>query len=195
MTEQSNWKFTIPKETPILEIHQPNWYKVDVEKLHFQKMEDVAYLFATMMVSKDYEHFDKVKKFLLIPEESKTLEEISQEFDEKIDKRIESIKHKFAELKCHQEYYYNQRFNRIIENFEYAKEHGYFKKIYTLDGSYIVSNGGGSVSFTTQYRAGDGEVGFWSIQPNIQVYLKKKPNMIVRFFTKLLLDFEWKSTK
>ena len=32
---------------PTLKINQPNWYKVDVEKLHHQRLEDVAYLFAT----------------------------------------------------------------------------------------------------------------------------------------------------
>ena len=197
MTEQSNWKFIIPKETLTLETHLPNWYQVDVEKLHHQRFEDVAYLFATMMVSKDYEYFDKVKKFLKIPEKPKTLEQIQQELDEKFDKLIEKthLEYRIGHNWLYKLRKYEEFCKKQDEDFEYAKEHGYFKKIHTLDGSYLVSNGGGSVSFTTQYRAGDGEVGYWSIQPNIQVYLRKKPNPIVRFFTKLLLDFEWKSTK
>jgi hypothetical protein len=193
MPEQPNWKFTIPKETLTLETHLPNWYQVDVEKLHHQRFEDVAYLFATMAVSKDYEHFDKVKKFLIIPEKPKTLEEISQECEEKFDKHIESIKHKFAELKCHQEYLYNQKFNRIIENFESAKKYGSFPvrlTVGTSDGSYLVANN--TVPWSTEFRIGKTEVGYWSIQPNIKVYLEKKPNRIVRYFSKLLLDFTWK---
>jgi hypothetical protein len=193
MTEQSNWKFIIPKETLTLETHLPNWYRVDVEKLHHQRFEDVAYLFATMVVSKDYEYFDKVKKFLKIPEKPKTLEEISQECEEKFDKHIESIKHKFAELKCHQEYLYNQKFNRIIENFEYAKEHGQFPVRLTIGNLDCSTLGVSSaVDWTTEFRIGKDVVGYWDIKPNIKVYLEKKPNRIVRYFSKLLLDFTWK---
>jgi len=194
MTEQSNWKFTIPKETPILEIHQPNWYKVDVEKLHFQKMEDVAYLFATMMVSKDYEHFDKVKKFLLIPEESKTLEEISQEFDEKIDKRIESIKHKFAELKCHQEYQYQVKFNRIFENFEYAKEHGQFRPKLTY--SNLIATGS-NITSTFVIKQGNKHEGYYTFGNcrSFKYYMNKKPNFVVRFCMDKLLEFKWVDEK
>jgi len=135
-------------------------YKLNPNKLKEAPQSILPFVCGAFYYTEDYEYFDVIKPYLEIPEKPKSLEEIQQELDEKIDKQIESIKHKFAELKCHQEYHYNHKFNRIIENFEYAKEHGYFKKIYTLDGSYIVSNGGGSVSFTTQYRAGDGEVGF-----------------------------------
>jgi hypothetical protein len=193
MTEQPNWKFTIPKETLTLETHLPNWYQVDVEKLHHQRFEDVAYLFATMVVSKDYEHFDKVKKFLKIPEKPKTLEEISQEFDEKIDDLLVKTQRKFAVSKETAEHFYNQRFNRIIENFESAKKYGSFPvrlTVGTSDGSYLVANN--TVSWNTEYRIGTNEVGYWDIKPNIKVYLEKKPNRIVRYFSKLLLDFTWK---
>jgi hypothetical protein len=181
-------------------------HKLDISKI--QTLEDVRNVFECMNLyasaEEDNEKYELLKEYFTIPNEPqefkfelprKSLEEIQQECEEKFDKHIESIKHKFAELKCHQEYYYNQKFNRIIENFEHAKTYGSFPtpiKLGGLDSSYLVSNGGGSVSFTTQYRAGDGEVGYWSIQPNIQVYLRKKPNPIVRYFSKLLLNFEWK---
>ena len=196
MTEQPNWKFTIPKETLTLETHLPNWYQVDVEKLHHQRFEDVAYLFATMVVSKDYEYFDKVKKFLIIPEKPKTLEQIQKELDEKFEKLIERTKEEF-----NNSYNWNckmRRYENFCErqdaDFEYAKEHGRFPLKLTigkLDYSTLATNS--IVSCNTQFRIDKDEVGYWSIQPNIQVYLKKKPNVIVRYFSKLLLDFEWKN--
>ncbi len=195
MTEQPNWKFTIPKETLTLETHLPNWYQVDVEKLHHQRFEDVAYLFATMVVSKDYEHFDKVKKFLIIPEKPKTLEQIQQELDEKFEKLIEKthleyrIGHKWLyKLRRYEEFCKKQD-----EDFEHAKKYGSFPLKLTIgksDYSTLATNS--IVSCNTEYRIGTNEVGYWDIKPNIKVYLKKKPNVIVRYFTKLLLDFTWK---
>jgi hypothetical protein len=120
------------------------------------------------------------------------LEEISQEFDEKFDRLIEDVEYKFAQLKYYQEYQYQVKFNRIIENFEYAKEHGQFPVKLTV-GDLCCSNVdmSSTVDWSTEYRIGKDEVGYWDIKPNIKVYLKKKPNLIVRYFTKLLLDFTW----
>jgi hypothetical protein len=169
-------------------------YKLNPKKLKKAPQYITPYLFlGAFYYTEDFEYFDVIKPYLDIPEKPKTLEEISQEFDEKIDKRIESIKHKFAELKCHQEYLYNQKFNRIIENFEYAKEHGQFPVRLTvgnLDCSNLIANN--TVSWSTEFRIGKTEVGYWDIKPNIKVYLEKKPNRIVRYFSKLLLDFTWK---
>jgi hypothetical protein len=169
-------------------------YKLNPKKLKKAPQYITPYLFlGAFYYTEDYEYFDVIKPYLDIPEPPKSLEEISQECEEKFDKHIESIKHKFAELKCHQEYLYNQKFNRIIENFEYAKEHGQFPVRFTvgnLDCSNLIANN--TVSWSTEFRIGTDEVGYWDIKPNIKVYLKKKPNRIVRYFTKLLLDFTWK---
>jgi hypothetical protein len=169
-------------------------YKLNPKKLKKASQYITPYLFlGAFYYTEDYEYFDVIKPYLDIPEKPKTLEEISQECEEKFDKHIESIKHKFAELKCHQEYLYNQKFDRIIENFEYAKEHGQFPVRLTvgnLDCSNLIANN--TVSWSTEFRIGTDEVGYWDIKPNIKVYLKKKPNRIVRYFTKLLLDFTWK---
>jgi hypothetical protein len=106
---------------PTLKINQPNWYKVDVEKLHHQRFEDVAYLFATMNVSEDYEHFDKVKKFLIIPEKPKTLEEIKQELDEKFEKLIVRTKRNFYASKLTTERNCENKFQKIFDGFECIK--------------------------------------------------------------------------
>jgi hypothetical protein len=179
---------------PVLKIRKPpKAYPINFEKLKGESMGTLPYLLGVVGFSEDYEYFDKIKHLLDIPEPPKSIEELSQECEEKFDKHIESIKHKFAELKCHQEYLYNQKFNRIIENFESAKKYGSFPvrlTVGTSDGSYLVANN--TVPWSTEFRIGKTEVGYWSIQPNIKVYLEKKPNRIVRYFSKLLLDFEWK---
>jgi hypothetical protein len=179
---------------PVLKIRKPpKAYPINFEKLKGESMGTLPYLLGVVGFSEDYEYFDKIKHLLDIPEPPKSIEELSQELEEKFDKHIESIKHKFAELKCHQEYLYNQKFNRIIENFESAKKYGSFPvrlTVGTSDGSYLVANN--TVPWSTEFRIGKTEVGYWSIQPNIKVYLEKKPNRIVRYFSKLLLDFEWK---
>ena len=179
-------------------------HKLDISKI--KTLKDVRNVFECMNLyasaEEDNEKYELLKEYFTVPNEPqeikfelprKSLEEISQECEEKFDKHIESIKHKFAELKCHQEYYYNQRFNRIIENFEHAKTYGNFPtliKLGPLDGSYLVANN--TVPWSTEFRIGKTEVGYWDIKPNIKVYLEKKPNRIVRYFSKLLLDFTWK---
>jgi hypothetical protein len=179
-------------------------HKLDTSKL--KTIKDVKNVFECMGLysnaSEDNEQYELLKEYFTIPNEPqeiklelprKSLEEISQEFEEKIDKQIEDVEYKFAQLKCHQEYLYNQKFNKIIENFEYAKEHGQFPvrlTIGNLDCSNLIANN--TVSWSTEFRIGKDEVGYWDIKPNIKVYLKKKPNRVVRYFTKLLLDFTWK---
>ena len=173
----------------------PSGYKLNPEKLKRASQSVLPYILGCFYFKEEYEYFDVIKDYLDIPEPKKSLEEISQELDEKFEKLIEQYKRNSYASTLTTESNYDWNFDRIFENFEYAKEHGRFKETYTLDFSKLIATGSNVVSFTTQYRVGDGEVGYWSIQPNIQVYLRKKPNMIVRFFTKFLLDFEWKSTK
>ena len=182
---------------------KPLNHKLDTSKI--KTLKDVRNLFEILNMSvslpEDDERYEVAKEYFTIPNSPqefkfkyprKSIEGLQQELEEKFDDLLIKTKRKFSVSQQSAEYHYNQKFNRIIENFESAKKYGSFPVILTLDYSNLVVNGGDSVSFTTQYRVGDGEVGYWSIQPNIQVYLKKKPNRIVRYFTKLLLDFTWK---
>lgn len=171
------------------------YYPVSVEKLQQASMKEVAYLIAPVNIGEDYEYFDEVKHLLIIPEPHKSIEELQQELDEKFENLLVNTKRKFAVSKESAEYHHNRNFNNIIDNFEYARENGGFESKLDYTTLSVFGDGSNSISFTTQFRIGVDEVGYWDIPPNIQVYLRKKPNMIVRFFTKLLLDFEWKSTK
>ena len=84
-------------------------------------------------------------------EEPKTLDDIQQEFDEKIDELIENTKNKFYQSKYISEKLYNTKFDRIIENFEYAKEHGHFPLKLTF-------NCDGNISLGTSYPTANLEI-------------------------------------
>jgi hypothetical protein len=180
-------------------------HKLDTSKL--KTIKDIKNVFDTMgliaSLGEDNERYEIAKEYFTIPYVApelkgafelprKSLEEIKQELDEKFEKQIEDVEYKFAQLKYYQEHRYNQKFDRIIQNFESAKKYGSFPVTLTVgaDGSYLVANN--TVSWNTEYRIGTNEVGYWDIKPNIKVYLDKKPNRIVRYFSKLLLDFTWK---
>lgn len=178
-------------------------HKLDTSKI--QTLEDVRNIFEGMSLysnaSEDNEQYELLKEYFTIPNElqklelpRKSLEEISQELDEKIDKLIEDTKRKFYGSKIYAESRYERNFDKIFDNFEYAKEHGQFPVRLTigkLDYSTLTTNS--TLSLNTEFRVyNNKEVGYWDIKPNIKVYLERKPNLIVRFFTKLLLDFTWK---
>ena len=101
-------------------------YKLNPNKLKGAPQSILPYFVGAFYYTEDFEYFDVIKPYLDIPEPPKSLEEIQQELDEKIDKRIERVKEQFNKLGYTQEYQYQVKFNRIIENFEYAKEHGQF---------------------------------------------------------------------
>jgi len=173
---------------------EPNWYKVDVEKLHHQRLEDVAYLFATMNVSEDYEHFDKVKKFLIIPEKPKSLEEIKQELDEKFEKLIERthLEYRIGHKWLYKKKRYEEFCKKQDADFEYAKEHGHFpvKLEFTVGTGLSWNNP--ITSF--EIRCGTNHTGYYTIGAgNVRYYMNKKPNWLVKNCAKIFFDFTWKS--
>ena len=145
-----------------------------------------------MKVSPTSKNFDKVKKFLNIPEKPKTLDEIQQEFDEKIDKLIETTKWKFAYSKEGAEKLYNTKFDRIIKDFEYAKEHGEFPPYAKLTyGTGLSTNPYAETSFVI--KQGNNHEGYYTIgnRRYFRYYMNEKPNRLVRFFMRTCLGFFW----
>ena len=64
------------------------------------------------------------------------------------------------------------------------------------DGSYLIGNGGTvttSTPFATSFviRPTEKNVGKWEITDSVFVYLRTKPNAVVRFFAKFFLGFKW----
>jgi len=165
------------------------WYDVDTAKLTSIKDVEAVFSAIGLRVSETNENFDKVKHLLIIPEKPKTLDEIQQEFDEKIDKLIKITKGQFEYSKIYAEKGYDYKFDRIIENFEYAKEHGHFPYLnlaYTTTG---LSVGAGSYETSFVIKQGNKHEGYYTFGNGryFKYYMPTKPNVIARFFMKTCL--------
>jgi hypothetical protein len=177
-------------------IKQEKFYSIDFEKLKGESMDTITYFLGIMSYNEDYMYFDKIKHLLVIPEEPKTLEELQQELDEKFDDLLVKTKRKFAVSQQSAEYHYNQKFKIINDNFEYIKKWGSLPRITLIPGGGILTNGSnclvadsaGSLSWSTEFKIGSGDAGYWICMP-------KKPNIIVRTFMRVLLGFKWVNKK
>jgi len=170
-------------------------YKLNPKKLKKAPQYITPYLFlGAFYYTEDYEYFDVIKPYLDIPEKPKTLEEIQQECEEKFDDLLVKTKRKFAVSKESAEYYYNQRFNRIIEDFEYAKKNGQFpqKSILTYSTSLGTNN------FTSSFiiKQGNKHEGYYTIGDGyLRFYMPTKPNAITRWFMNKCLSIRWVDEK
>lgn len=175
------------------------YYPVSMEKLEQASMKEAAYLIAPMNIGEDYEYYDKVKHLLIIPEPPKTLEEISQELDEKFEKLIEQYKRNSYASKLTTERNYDWNFDKIIGNFEYAKTQGYFPKITfissgTLDYSKLSITGDAKYSSPCfMVKHGSSHQGYYTIGDDgyYRFYMEKKPNVVFRWFVYKLMGFRW----
>ncbi len=168
-------------------------YKLNPVKLAGASQSILPYVVGAFYYTEDFEYFDVIKPYLDIPEPPKSLEEISQELDEKIDKRIERVKEKFNQLAYTQEYQYQVKFNRIFENFEYAKEHGQFPPKLTY--SNLIATGS---NFTPTFviKQGNNHEGYYTIGNGyLRFYMPIKPNAITRWFMDKCLSFRWVDEK
>ena len=172
----------------------PTGYKLNPEKLASARRELLPYLFSNFYYTEEFEYFDLVKPYLDIPEPPKTLEEITQELDEKIDKLIETTKWKFAYSKEGAEKRYNKKFDRINENFEYAKKNGNFpsKLLFTV-GDGLSVNASSYIQTGFVIKQGSNHKGYYTMgnQRYFRYYMPDKPTGIVRFFMKTCLGFYW----
>ena len=170
----------------------PTGYKLNPVKLAGASYNILPYLLGACYYTEEFEYFDLVKPYLDIPEPPKTLEEITQEFDEKIDKLIETTKEKFECSKYFAGKRYNAKFDRIIGNFEYAKEHGKFPQPLNLDFSKFVATGS-SLETSFVIKQGSNHKGYYTFgnQRYFRYYMPDKPTAIVRFFMRTCLGFYW----
>jgi hypothetical protein len=181
---------------------EPLNHKLDVSKI--KTLTDVKNVFECMSLyanaSEEHEQYELLKEYFTIPNEPqelvgfklprKSLEEITQEFDEKIDKQIEDVEYKFAQLKHYQEYQYNQKFQRIEDNFQHLKNYGCLP-IITFGTGIGVNN----ITSNFVIKSGGKEVGFYTFGNGyLKYYMDKKPTAIVRFFMNKLLGFRWEDT-
>lgn len=174
---------------------KPKIYNLDIEKLRRQ-LGDAAYIFSFIGITEEHEHFEQLKPFLIIPEEPKSLEELKQEFDENLNKIIEKFKEKSEHSRKYAEYRFKQSSENQNSRFDFARKYGYFSQP-------LLTNAGDGITLCSTIESGyssfvlgtSNGVGYWSIAPNIKIYRMTKPNRIVRYFSKLLLNFEWKDNE
>ena len=181
-------------------------YKLDPEKLKGASSSILPYVLGCFYFTykEEYEYFDVIKPYLDIPEPPKTLDEISQELDEKFEKLIEQYKRNSYASKLTAERNYENKFDKIFDNFAYAKEHGSFPQklnwgiangLSAADGSYWVSNGGGAELVSANYviKQGSNHKGYYTFgnRRYFKYYMPEKPTGIVRFFMKVCLGFFW----
>ncbi len=146
-------------------------------------------------VAKEYFTIPYVPPELEFPIPRKSIEEIQQEFDEKIDKLIETTKWNFAVSKERSEYHYDKKFSRIIQDFEYAKENGNFplklNLAYTTSGLTAYAGPYTETSFVI--KQGNNHKGYYTIgnQRYFRYYMPDKPNRLIRFFMRTCLGFVW----
>ena len=181
---------------------EPLNHKLDVSKI--KTLTDVKNIFECMNLvsnaSEGYEKYELIKEYFTIPNEPqelkfelprKSLEEITQEFNEKIDKQIEDVEYKFAQLKYYQEYQFSKKITKIIEDIEYARENGRFPLKLTLDYSKLTATGS-NITSSFVIKSGGKEVGYYTFGNGyLRYHMDKKPTAIVRFFMNKLLDFRW----
>ena len=180
-------------------------HKLDTSKL--KTIKDIKNVFDTMSLvasmDEDNERYEIAKEYFTIPYKHpeikgsfqlprKSLEEISQELEEKFEKLIEKthleyrIGHNwFYKLRRYEEFCKKQD-----EDFEHAKTYGSFPvTLTTMTVDYS------KLGYTTEFiRFNSNEVGYWDIKPNIKMYLEKKPNWLVRNCAKIFFDITWKDT-
>jgi basic membrane lipoprotein Med (substrate-binding protein (PBP1-ABC) superfamily) len=191
---------------PKREWRKIKYYPVSIEKLQQASMREAAYLIAPVNIGEDYEYFDEVKHLLEIPAKifdaqrpRKSIEELKQELDEKFEKLIEQYKRNSYASTLTTQSNYDWNFDRIIENFEYARENGYFPKVTfissgTLDYSKLSVNAGSNISSPCfMVKHGSSHQGYYTIGDDgyYRFYMEKKPNAFFRFFVYKLMGFRW----
>ena len=187
-------------------------YRLDVDKI--KTIKDVKNVLDNLHLIGYYDADDPndenyyLSEYFTIPQERqgltfstphKTLEEISQELNEKFENLLVKTKRKFAVSKESAEYHHNRNFDRIIGNFEYARENGYFPKVTfissgTLDYSKLSVTGGGEFSSPCfMVKHGNNHQGYYTIGDDgyYKFYMEKKPNAFFRFFVYKLMGFRW----
>jgi translation initiation factor 1 (eIF-1/SUI1) len=170
-------------------------YKLNPKKLVGAPQGILPYVVGAFYYTEDFEYFDVIKPYLDIPEPPKTLDEISQELDEKFEKLIEQTKEKFECSKYFAGKRYNAKFDKIIENFEYARKNECFPQKLTLDYSKFCATGS-SVETSFVIKQGNKHEGYYTIGDGyLRFYMPYKPNVITRWFMDKCLSIRWVDEK
>ena len=189
-----------PYTTPVGTEHlYSKWYDVDTTKITSIKDVEAVFSAIGLKVSETNENFDKVKHLLIVPEKPKTLDEIKEEFDEKIDELIEKTKRNFYAHKLTAERKYEDKFDKIFDNFEYAVKNGNFPLKLNLAYDGGITSPATNLYVDTHFviKQGNKHEGYYTFGNGryLRYYMPEKPNMIARFFVKTCLALRWVDEK
>jgi hypothetical protein len=188
---------------------QLKYYKINVDKLKWEKIDTLPYLLGLIEFPEDYEYFEQIRHLLDIPVKPKTLEELKEEFENTLDELLVKTKRKFAVSKENAEYKFKIKSDQANSRFEYAKKNGEFLQYLSLTtssnvriddsnvfNSYLsVSNS--ALSWGTEFNLNPSKnsVGYYFVVPDVKFNMTKRPNRIVQFFMRNLLGFNWVDKK
>lgn len=195
----------MPYNTPITkgtQMTEPTGYKLNPKKLRGASASVLPAFLGAFYYTEDYEYFDVIKPYLDIPEEPKGIEYYQKELDKKFEEIIEKYKRKSYASKLTAERKYENKFDRIFDNFQYAVNNGAFPRYFSLTtsgNSLFTVNGGGlslnnAITHNFVIKPNAIGVGYYQISSDIQFWMKEKPNFIVRNCAKILLGLIWKDT-
>lgn len=191
---ETNHAQTIPVSPNVFPTKNKKMTKLDVDKI--KTIEDVKNVFELLDLRlyypEDHKNYKLFKELTIQPEEPKGIEYYQKELDKKFEEIIEQTKRKSDVSKQIAESNYENKFDMISFNFEYAVKNGHFpvQRLFGIDYSNVSLN----TAITSNFVFKPNAIGFgyWEIDENFRVYRKTRPNRIVRYFSRLLLDIHWK---
>ena len=193
MTE-TNHAQTIPVSPSVFPTKNKKMTKLNVDKI--KTIEDVKNVFELLdlgfYLPEDHKNYKLFKELTIQPEEPKGIEYYQKELDKKFEEIIEQTKRNSYASKQIAERNYEKKFDMISYNFEYAVKNGFFpvKHLFGIDYSNVSLNNAITSNFVFKPNAIG--AGYYQIDENFLVYRKTRPNRIVRYFSRLLLDIHWK---
>ncbi|MFZ9741508.1 MAG: hypothetical protein ACO3CQ_06410 [Candidatus Nanopelagicaceae bacterium] len=174
-------------------------YKLNPNKLKKAPQGILPYVVGAFYYTEDFEYFNIIKPYLDIPEPPKSLEEISQELDEKFEKLIEKthLEYRIGHNWLYKKKKYEEFCKKQDEDFEYAKEHGQFpEKLKWGIGTALSANSNSFVSHTYVIKQGNNHEGYYTFGTGfVRFYMTTKPNTITRWFMDKCLSFRWVDEK
>jgi len=169
-------------------------YKLNPVKLAGASQSILPYVCGAFYYTEDFEYFNIIKPYLDIPKQPKSLEEISQELDEKFEKLIEKthLEYRIGHKWLYKKKRYEEFCKKQDADFEYAKEHGQFpeKLKWVMSNNTLSVNN--NVTSTYVIKQGNNHEGYYTFGTGfVRFYMTTKPNFLIRFCADKLLGFKW----
>ena len=188
-------------DNPAMSIELSNFkrkehYKLCPEKLKKAPARLLPYVVCSLNLafSGDAKYFHLLEPYLDIPEKPKTVDEILEGLDNKLDTIVDSYRWASKYRQEMAEKAYDETFRRIDSRFRYAKEHNEFAPQITLSyGNYgnLMTAGSNAVSWDNPFGKDPSSAGHYQIASNLFLPKAQKPSWLQRFAAQRLLGWQW----